>query len=326
MWHIGRRFYNYNYKIVRISQSGMNAGAHYDFGRIIAEAAENTGRRVIIIASGDLSHKLSKDAPYGFAPEGEKFDKAVTDALSRGNFAALFDVPENIRERAAECGYNSYIILAGCLDKQQKQIKAELFAYECPFGVGYASAGFYIGEETDIKTATEQDCYLALARRSLEFAVRNNKIMPLPDGLPLELTEKKAGVFVSLHKNGRLRGCIGTIAPVTENIASEIIQNAVSAGLRDSRFEPVGASELPFLVYKVDVLLPPEIISDPGGLDVKRYGVIVSSRNGNRRGLLLPNLEGVDTIEDQIDIARQKADIPAGSPVRLERFEVIRHE
>jgi AmmeMemoRadiSam system protein A len=127
-----------------------------------------------------------------------------------------------------------------------------------------------------------------------------------------------------LHKNGRLRGCIGTIAPTKANVALEIIQNAVSAGLQDSRFEPVNISELPLLTYKVDVLSEPETIAGPEELDVKRYGVIVSS--GNRRGLLLPNLDGVDTVDEQVSIARKKGGIPDNAPVNLERFEVIRHE
>jgi AMMECR1 domain-containing protein len=112
--------------------------------------------------------------------------------------------------------------------------------------------------------------------------------------------------------------------PTTGSIALEIIQNAVSAGFSDPRFPQVTAEELPHLVYKVDVLMPPEEISGPEALDVRRYGVIVTS--GGRRGLLLPDLEGVDTVEEQIDIARQKAGIPASAKLRLERFEVIRHE
>jgi len=153
--------------------------------------------------------------------------------------------------------------------------------------------------------------------------VETGKALTLPNALPDELLGNRAGVFVSLHKNGRLRGCIGTIAPTAANIALEIMQNAVSAGLHDTRFAPVTAFELPFLTYKVDVLSPPVRIDSPAELDVKRYGVIVTS--GQRRGLLLPNLDGVDTVEEQIAIARQKAGIPDRASVKLERFEVVRH-
>jgi AmmeMemoRadiSam system protein A len=159
------------------------------------------------------------------------------------------------------------------------------------------------------------------------MVTKGEKIAPpddLPDDLQTELFQNRAGVFVSLHKNGQLRGCIGTIAPTTDNVALEIIQNAISAGMSDNRFDPVEASELPLLTYKVDILSAPRAISSDEELDVKRYGVIVSS--GSKRGLLLPNLEGIDSPQQQIDIARKKAGISEGEPIRVERFEVIRHE
>jgi AMMECR1 domain-containing protein len=114
------------------------------------------------------------------------------------------------------------------------------------------------------------------------------------------------------------------LAPTTESVAHEIVHNAISAGFNDNRFRPVHASELPYLVYKVDVLSTPENITSVTELDAKRYGVIVS--DGIRRGLLLPDLEGIDTVEQQVAIARKKAGIDEGEPVRLQRFEVTRHE
>jgi AmmeMemoRadiSam system protein A len=148
--------------------------------------------------------------------------------------------------------------------------------------------------------------------------------MPLPVGLPEEMTSSRAGAFVSLHKYGRLRGCIGTIMATQDSVALEIIRNAVSAAVHDNRFEPVTADELPFLTYKVDILSPPEPIGGMDELDVERYGVIVSS--SGRRGLLLPNLDGVDTVEQQVAIARQKGGIREDEAFTLERFEVVRHE
>ena len=131
-------------------------------------------------------------------------------------------------------------------------------------------------------------------------------------------------MFVSLKKDGRLRGCIGTISPAAENIAAEILTNAVSAGIGDPRFDPVEEDELPELVYSVDVLGEAEPISGMDELDPKRYGVIVNK--GHRRGLLLPNLEGVDTVRQQVDIALQKAGIRREESYTLERFEVVRHK
>jgi len=336
MWFVNSCYKNY--KTVRVSQSGLNPSEHYAFGQLIAEATEVLGRRTVVIASSDLSHKLSREGPYGFAPEGPKLDEIITKALAEGDFLALFEIPEDLRERAAECGYNSLMILAGCFDC--RRVEARLLSYEGPFGVGYAVASFGPGEidrsrnildrYADISLAdarerqSAEDAYRALARRSLEYSVRNGGELPFPDGLPDEMLAQKAGVFVSLHKNGRLRGCVGTIAPTTKCVASEVIQNAVSAGLSDTRFEQVAEAELPFLTYKVDVLSAPEPISGPEGLDVKRYGVIVTS--GYKRGLLLPNLDGIDTVDEQITIARRKAGISEKENVKLERFEVIRHE
>ena len=137
------------------------------------------------------------------------------------------------------------------------------------------------------------------------------------------MTEQATGTFVSLHAHGQLRGCIGTIGPTTENVAWEIVQNAVSACSRDPRFAPVRADELDSLEYSVDVLGEPETVSSPEELDVKKYGVIVSC--GGRRGLLLPDLEGVDTVAQQIDIAREKGGISSREKYTLERFEVVRH-
>jgi len=307
-------------------------------GQIIAKAVEITGRKTVVIASSDLSHKLEDDGPYGFSSEGPEFDALITDALEKGDFLSLFMIPETVREKAGECGYNSLMILAGCFDKQD--VEARLLSYEGPFGVGYAVASFTSTGENEEKNILEQfiehtieaaaarrnteDGHQALARQSLEHIIRTGRILPVPNGLTCELVDKQAGVFVSLHKNGRLRGCIGTTAPTTATVAEEIIQNAVSAGLSDDRFDPVSVDELPYLVYKVDVLSAPEPIDGPEKLDVKRYGVIVKS--GSRRGLLLPNLDGVDTVEAQIDIARKKAGISDNEQIKLERFEVIRHE
>ena len=147
--------------------------------------------------------------------------------------------------------------------------------------------------------------------------------MPLPSDLPEELMKTRAGAFVSIHKLGRLRGCIGTILPVRDNLAEEIIRNAVSAVSEDPRFDAVRPDELKWLEINVDVLTTPERISSKAELDVKRYGVIV--QQGMKRGLLHPDLDGVDTVDEQIKIAKNKAGIGPSESVTLQRFEVVRH-
>ena len=131
-------------KIVRISQSGMSPMEHYRLGQVIAEASGKTNRRVVLIASGDLSHKLTSSGPYGYAPEGPEFDKTVVNALKTGDFSQLFNITDKKRQAAAECGYNSFMVLAGCLDG--KEFDAKLLSYEGPFGVGYAVASFTLKE------------------------------------------------------------------------------------------------------------------------------------------------------------------------------------
>jgi AmmeMemoRadiSam system protein A len=134
---------------------------------------------------------------------------------------------------------------------------------------------------------------------------------------------ERSGVFVSLKVGGLLRGCIGTYEPATANVAEEVITNAISSATRDPRFPPVTPDELGDLEYSVDVLTHPEPVKSQAELDPKRYGIIVES--GKRKGLLLPDLEGVDTVARQIEICRAKAGIPSREPVKLYRFEVKRY-
>lgn len=160
-----------------------------------------------------------------------------------------------------------------------------------------------------------------LARRSVEEFIKNGTVVPVPEPLPAGMSEK-AGVFVCLKKHGQLRGCIGTFMPCCENIASETIRNAISAATQDPRFLPVKEDELGELVYSVDVLSPPEKVDDPGKLNPKEFGVILVS--GQKKGLLLPDLEGVDSVDEQLRITRMKAGIFPGEKVEIFRFKVKR--
>jgi AmmeMemoRadiSam system protein A/AmmeMemoRadiSam system protein B len=324
-------------KIVRIGLSGLSLTDHYRFGQMIAQAVEDTGTRAVLIASGDLSHKLQDYGPYGFAKEGPIYDSRIMDVCGRAAFGELFDFDENFCDRAAECGHRSFVIMAGAFDGLS--VKATALSHQDVTGVGYGICTFYpdgsdenrhfLQDYEDRMTracaekAEKSDAYVRLARASVESWVRNREHISVSKDLPAEMLTKRAGTFVSLHENGRLRGCIGTIASTQKNIAEEIVQNAISACSRDPRFSPVRADELASLEISVDVLGEMESIDSPAQLDVKRYGVVVS--HGFKRGLLLPNLDGVDTVEEQIRIARQKGGIREDEPYKLERFEVVRH-
>lgn len=330
------------YRVVRMGISGLSPLQHYRMGQLVARAAERLGRRIAYVASGDLSHKLAEDGPYGLSPDGPVFDRLTCDAFANSDFLSLLTADPGLCERAAECGLRSFQIMAGALDRTP--VSAELLSYEGPFGVGYGVACFSptgpagsdasraFDEKYEAWHAADmerrragEDELVSLARASLEHRVRTGSRLPLPDGLPADLLSRRAGCFVSITKNGRLRGCIGTIVPTRTSLAEEIVANAVSAGLHDPRFPPITADELPELVYDVDVLGEPEPVAGREELDPRRYGVIVSAPDG-RRGLLLPDLDGVDTVDEQLRIAARKGGIALSEDgVTIERFVVERH-
>lgn len=335
-------------QVVRMGLSGLSPALHYQVGMLVQRVASVLKRRVVFVASGDLSHKLLAEGPYGFAPEGPQFDERVCRDFESGDFLDLLCMDRGFAERAAECGLRSFHIMAGALDRTQ--VRCELLSHEGPFGVGYGIAAF---EPAGVEGACEERAFMeqyeawhdddlrkrreaedelvSLARLSLETYVRSGgirvRVDDLPDGRPVspELLSRRAGCFVSLKVDGELRGCIGTIAPTKANLAEEICANAVSAGRYDHRFSPVQADELDELVYDVDVLGEPEPVASEAELDVRKYGVIVSTADG-RRGLLLPDLDGVDSVQEQVRIAAQKGGIDLlGDDYRLQRFVVERH-
>ena len=325
-------------RIVRIGLSGLPLTEHYRLGQMIREAVDTLGRRAVFVASGDLSHKLQSYGPYGYAAEGPQYDERIMDVCSRAAFGELFDFEESFCEKAAECGHRSFVIMAGAFDGLS--VKAAQLSHEDVTGVGYGICTFYPGEPDDGRhfltqylvkaqekltaARAQEDPYVQLARKTVEMYVRDRVRPEVPEDLPPEMLATRAGAFVSIHEHGKLRGCIGTISPVRSCVAQEIIDNAVSASTRDPRFDPITADELEWLEISVDVLGAPEPIGSPAELDVKRYGVIVTK--GTKRGLLLPDLDGVDTVEQQIAIAKSKAGIGEWERnVQLERFEVVRH-
>lgn len=164
---------------------------------------------------------------------------------------------------------------------------------------------------------------IKLAKKTVDEYVLNGKVIEPPEN-PVPEMVKKAGVFVSLKMKGELRGCIGTLQPTTESVAAEIIQNAVSAATQDPRFMPVNSGELESLDYSVDLLSEPEKVNSRNELDPKKFGVIVKC--GERKGLLLPDLEGVNTVDEQISIASTKAGIYLEEDIELYRFEVKRYK
>ncbi len=299
--------------IVLANPIGLDLQSAYRLGEKLAGFVDP--RRWALLASGDLSHRVTPGAPAEYHPDGRRFDEVVIKALSQCDASALLQLDPDLIDHAGECGLRSVLALlglAGCGP-------IEVLSYEAPFGVGY---GVAFWEKAERKGLPQ------LAREAVLFYLKTGKRLPveqarqiLPD--PKIWTERKA-CFVSLkeRRNGSLRGCIGTIEPTCPSLGEEIIRNAIAGATQDPRFEPVSLAELQDLVFSVDVLGQPERVSGPESLDPKRFGVIVEK--GNRRGVLLPDLEGVDTVDEQLFIASRKAGLPGPEGADLWRFTVER--
>ncbi len=321
------------YPLVVVSFAGLSADDHAAFGRAIARAAAGLGRKVAFLASGDMSHRLLPEAPAGYEPRAHLFDEQVASMLARGDFGAIACIDPKLRDEAGECGWRSLLILGGFLDG--RGAGSRVLSYEGPWGVGYLTAAFAPAEElTAMPTYTapagskggmpgsHESEPVRLARATIESYLRSGAT-PAATPLTDPALPPRAGAFVSLHTPTGLRGCIGTIGPTQATLAEEIVHNAIQAATQDPRFPPMSADELHRLEISVDVLEAPEQVFSLDDLDPKVYGVITTC--GFKRGLLLPDLEGVDTCEDQVAIAMSKGGIRSDEAISLERFKVVRY-
>jgi AmmeMemoRadiSam system protein A len=322
--------------------SFLSAAKHFRFGQAVRHAIDRVGRRAVIIASADLSHRLSDDSQYGFDPAGPELDRRVREAVAAWDVDALLTMDEGFREQAGEDAVSSISFLMGALDGLS--VRPRVLSYEGPFGVGYMVAAIDILEgeaeapyarveraelepirpepEDIVAAAGPRHPLVRLARDAVEAFVRERRVLE-PVASCLGDLPAHGSCFVSLKTtDGALRGCIGAVDPVEPELPREVVRNAIDAATMDPRFLPVTEEELSDLVYSVDVLAPPEPIEGIDELDPRRYGVIV--RSGRRRGLLLPDIEGVDTAEQQVEIARSKALVAPNEPVEMWRFEVQR--
>lgn len=317
-------------KIVVVSLSYLSFATHDLLGSVIRETAEGLGRKVVFVASGDCSHRLTPSAGAGYSPRGQELDDALVAIVRSGDLGAFKEIDLGLAEAAGECGLRSFVTLSGFIGPDP--VATRLLAYEGPWGVGYLTA--MVGDEaavcasdgTDESTASAetpdlQESEIVQLARSTLGAYLHGGTPPDPI-LSDPAYPKRAGAFVSLHREGRLRGCIGTISATQSTLGEEVAHNVLEAAFEDPRFDPLSANEFGDLEMSVDVLHPaePATIQD---LDPKRYGVIVSA--GYRRGLLLPDLDGVDDTATQLEIALQKAGIRPDEDFTIERFRVDRY-
>jgi len=365
---------------VALGYSFLSDDEHLRFGSTVLRAAEAVARRVALVASGDLSHRLRPDAPAGFHPDAHLFDEEVVASIGDRAPRRIAEIDPALRRLAGECGYRSMLVALGA--SESLDADCEVLHYEAPFGVGYLVAQLSRDKDarggesrTDSNTITDEregevpaedknlaerssparqssedeisadeisadensaegssgdageSILPALARRAVEAFVRDGRAPEPAEVLEEEspsVLARPAACFVSIKTaDGDLRGCIGTVEPSRASLAEELIANAVSAATRDPRFPPVAESELSNLRYSVDILHEPEP-AEFADLDPKVYGVIVEDERGGRRGLLLPDIAGVETAADQVRIAARKAGIGPHEAVRLQRFRVER--
>ena len=307
-------------RVVPLGYSFLSNHDHLRFGACIAKAVEQLGKRVAFIASGDLSHRLKPEAPAGYNPSAHFFDEEVIAALRANAPDRIVEIDHNLRRLAGECGFRSMLVAIGAA--AELPLSCDVMSYEAPFGVGYL-----VAQLTNVpadRTSDRPEDLPALARRAVETFTQTGEVLD-PSISPAGLLGARAPCFVCLKmRDGELRGCIGTIEPAKDTLAQEIVANAISAATSDPRFDPVNESELADLMYSVDVLLPAEP-AEMEELDPAVYGVIVEDESETRRGLLLPDIPGVETAQQQVEIAKRKAGISPETPVKLSRFKVERY-
>jgi AmmeMemoRadiSam system protein B/AmmeMemoRadiSam system protein A len=303
------QYFKPDVKFVPIVFSFGTGDIYQEIGQEIARAVKELKREVIIMASSDMTHYESQES-------AQWKDAQAIEAIVELNEEKLLQRVQTLN--ITMCGYAPAVSLISAA-KELGATRAELVKYQTSGDTtgDYSSVVGYAGIVLKGMSPLAR-----LAKETVETYVKEGKIIR-PKELTPEMKES-AGVFVSIHKLGGLRGCIGTFEPQRGNVAEETITNAINSATGDPRFPPVGPHELKDLDYSVDVLTRPVPVDDKDKLDPRQYGVIVEC--GWRRGLLLPDLEGVDTVAQQIEICRQKAGIAPHEPIKLYCFEVKRYK
>ena len=310
---------------VVLSLNYPQEGGLDELGEAIAAAARASHRRAAIVASGDMSHRLTREAPCGFHPRAFQFDETFMGLVRDGAYHEIENLDPELRELAAEDAVDSTVIAAAAVNWRTTGHK--VLNYEGPFGVGYGVAILFAEESNPaglppspaLSSSRQGGILPGLARQSVTAALRGDSGQP--PAASGDYLSARRGVFVTLHeRNGKLRGCCGTFLPACDNVVAETWRSARAAAFHDPRFPPVEAGELPNLHFEVSVLHSLEKISSAAQLDPARYGVVVSTGDG-RRGLLLPGLADIKTSGQQVGFARKKAGIGPDEPVMLQRFQ-----
>ncbi|HMP82678.1 MAG TPA: class III extradiol ring-cleavage dioxygenase family protein [Verrucomicrobiota bacterium] len=329
LWHLGDAGWSGPAVVIGLNFPGEHGLR--ELGESITAAARRVGRRVAVVASGDMSHRLQHGAPAGFHPRAKDFDRVFIERLREGDYGGLLEIDPELQELAAEDAVDSTVVAAAAVN--WNAAGHQVLGYEGPFGVGYGVAILHertsgtpraaaASADEDIASCEAWNELPGLARRSVESAFagydRRSRVQSR------DKPSAAHGVFVTIRgPGGKLRGCVGTLTPRCEDTASETWRVARCAAFNDQRFPPVKRGELEHLNFEVSVVFPLETVASESELDPARYGVVVSAGDG-RQGALLPDIEGVGTVDEQLRIARRKAGIDESEPVQLQRFVVKR--
>jgi MEMO1 family protein len=304
----------YRGRIVVTSLPYPGAELETAFGHALQKAARESGQRWAILASGDMSHRLTRNAPAGYAPRAREFDRGFTRALRHGDLRSAIGADPDLLELAAEDVVQSTTVAAAAV--QYRAQGTRVFAYEAPFGVGYLEALLF-SQNAERSTESEPpEVLIEIALQAIACALRGEAYTPPVLAPP---SNEARAVFVTLRSpSGELRGCIGRTEPRFASLSEEVADCAVSAAMRDARMPSVHSDELPSLGIEVSVLGDPELIEDMAQLDPARYGVVVEQ--GALRGVLLPAVEGVTHAEQQLQIALRKGGIAPHGRYKVSRF------
>lgn len=311
--------------ILSLNYSGE--GGRDELGQAIAATAQQLPRRTAVIASGDMSHRLTQSAPCGYHPDAHRFDETFISLLREGAFGNIRQIDPGLQEMAAEDVADSTVVAMAAAGYRTDG--HAVLSYEGPFGVGYGVAILYEPTENpggSVATAASQDRVVshfadlpAIARCAVEAEFSGAPKTP-PFQAAGELTQRR-GVFVTVRTDkGELRGCRGSLQPMEQDLVQETWRNALATSFHDYRFPPVQAAELPRLRFGVTVLEELEPVASTQELDPAAYGVLVSAADG-RKGVLLPAIRGIDSVEQQLAIARRKAGIAPDEWVGIQRFK-----
>ncbi len=332
------------FRVVRIGTTALSLGEHYRLGQAVARAADRLGRRVVVVASGELSWSSGKDSPFGFSEKSAAFDRELTAAIERGDLAGMMSLSSAVDSDTVQTALEPLSIMAGAFD--QRKVASNLLSYEAPFGMGWAVATFEGGEADPERNVLaewqahdeaarrerlqKEDGCVKVARFFAEQLVRTGKRPALDADADLlerfsgDLFNRSGAVSVTLYFHGRVRGQVLNVEPTRKNLFEEIAENAMAACSGETGYHPVAIDELDDLVYRVEVMGPLEKVTSAAELDPRVYGLL--TRKGRRVGVGFPGLERIVTAEQQMEAVREEAGLLPGEPAEFFRFTVETHE